>query len=105
MINGEQQRRDGHLEKAVARSVEEDPALRRAEEEHKRKLAEIESDDGARGCEAEREVKRQNHDEQTDQNMNQPGDDVRGIRRRQKAKKNRRRQNAPEDWLLREETA
>ena len=36
-------------EKAVMRSVEEDPEFRRAEEEHKRKLVEIENDDGPRG--------------------------------------------------------
>ena len=30
----------------VAWSVEEDPALRRAEDEHKRKLVVIENDDG-----------------------------------------------------------
>ena len=45
-------RQDRHLEKAVMRSVEEDPELRRAEEEHKRKLLEIEKDDGPRGSEA-----------------------------------------------------
>ena len=54
-----QQRQGRHLERAVARSVEEDPALRRAEEEHKRKLEDIETDDGPRGSEAQREVKRQ----------------------------------------------
>ena len=37
-----QQRQDRHLEEAVARSVDEHPALRRAEEEHTQKLAEIE---------------------------------------------------------------
>ena len=52
------------------------------EAEHKRKLTEIESDAGVRGSEAEREVKRQNHDEQTDQNMDQPGDDVRGTKKK-----------------------
>ena len=54
-VKKEQQRQDRHLEKAVARSVEEDPALRPAEEEHKRKLVEIENDDGPRWSEAERE--------------------------------------------------
>ena len=51
-----QQRQDWRLEKAVARSIQEGPALRRAEEEHKRKLVEIENDDGPRVNEAVREV-------------------------------------------------
>ena len=68
------QRQDRHLEKAVARSVEEDPAFRLAEEELKRKLVEIANEDGSRGSVAEREVKRQNQDEQ-------PRDDTRRRRR------------------------
>ena len=39
---------------------------RRAEEEHKRKLVEIENDDGLRGSGTEREVKRRNQDEKPD---------------------------------------
>ena len=62
---------------------------------NKRKLAEIESDDGARGSEAERAVKRQNQDRQTGQNMDQPGEDVRAQKKK----------GRPGDWLLREETA
>ena len=37
-LKREQQRQDRHLERAVARSTEEDPAVKRPEEEHKRKL-------------------------------------------------------------------
>ena len=48
-LKKEEQRQGRHPEKAVARSVEEDPALRRAAEEHKRKLEDIETDDGLRG--------------------------------------------------------
>ena len=43
---------------------------------------EIENDGGPRGSEAEKEVKRQNQDEQLDQNMDQPSDDVRGTKRK-----------------------
>ena len=45
-LKKEEQMQDQHLEKAVMRSVEEEPELRRAEEEHKRKLVEVENDDG-----------------------------------------------------------
>ena len=45
----EEQWQDRHLEKAVMRSVEEDPELMCAEEQRKRKLVEIENDDGPRG--------------------------------------------------------
>ena len=48
-LKKEEPRHDRHVEKAVMRSVEEDPALRCAEEEHKRNLVEIENDDGPRG--------------------------------------------------------
>ena len=41
-----EQRQDRYLEKAVMRSVDEDPEHRRAKEEHKRKPMEIENDDG-----------------------------------------------------------
>ena len=65
------------------RSVEEDPALRRARGgANKRKLVENENGDGPRGSEAEREVKRQNQHEQPDQNMDKPSDDVRGTKRK-----------------------
>ena len=74
-------RRDRHLGKVVARSVEEDPHLGRAEEEHKRKLVEIENDDAPRGSETEREVQRRNQDAQPDHNMDYPNDDVRGTKR------------------------
>ena len=60
----EQQRQDRHMEKAVVRSVDEDLALRRAEEEHKRTLVDIDSEDGPRGSVAEREAKGQNQFEQ-----------------------------------------
>ena len=56
--------------------------LRRAEEEHERKLVEIESDGGPRGSEAEREVKRRNQDDQQDQCMNHSSDDARGTKRK-----------------------
>ena len=59
-LKTEGQRQDRHLEKAVLRSVEGDPELRRAEEEQKRKLVEIENDDGPAEGEAEREAKRRN---------------------------------------------
>ena len=80
-LKREQQRQDRHLEKVVARRVEEDTALRGTEEEHKRKFVVIENDFGAGGSEAEREVKRPNWDEQSDQNMDQPSDDVTGTKR------------------------
>ena len=57
-LKKEEQRQDRHFEKAVMRSVDDDPELRHAEEEHKRKLAEIENDDNPRGCEGEREAKK-----------------------------------------------
>ena len=79
-LKKEQQRQDRQLEKAVARSVQEDPALREAEEEHKRELVETENKDGPRLGEAETEVKRQNKDEQPDQNMDHPSDGVRGAK-------------------------
>ena len=41
-LKKEEPRQDRHLEKAVMRSVEDDPELRRVEEEHKLKLVEIE---------------------------------------------------------------
>ena len=53
-LKKEEQWQDRHLEKAVMRRVEEDPELRRAEEVNKRKLVEIEKDDGLKGSEAER---------------------------------------------------
>ena len=79
-LKKEQQRQDRQLEKAVARSVQEDPALREAEEEHKRELVETENKDGPRQGEAETEVKRQDKDEQPDQKMDHPSDDVRGAK-------------------------
>ena len=60
-LKKEEQRHDRHLEKAVMRSVEEDPELWCGEEEHKRKLVEIENDDGPRG---ERGRKRSEEEEQ-----------------------------------------
>ena len=41
-LKKEDQRQDRHLEKAVMRSVSDDLELSRAEDEHKRKLGEIE---------------------------------------------------------------
>ena len=55
-LKKEEQRQDRHLEKAVMRSVSDDPELRRAEDEHRRTLVEIENDDGPRGSETEGEV-------------------------------------------------
>ena len=49
------------------RSVSDDPELSRAEEEHKRKLLEIENDDGLRESEAERQAKKRNQDDHPDQ--------------------------------------
>ena len=43
---------------------------------------EIENDGGSRGSEAETEVKRQNQDEQPDENMDHPSDDVRGTKKK-----------------------
>ena len=102
-----QQRQERHLEKAVVRSVEVDSALRRAEEEHKRKIVEIENEDGPRGSEAETELKRQNQDEQPDENMDHPSDDVRGTKKRQETKENmrRKRQDGVIVSCLREEEA
>ena len=59
-LKKKEQRQDRHLERADLRSVERDPELKRADEEHKRKLVEIENDDGPRDTEsgAEREAKR-----------------------------------------------
>ena len=57
-LKKEEQRQDRHLEKAVMRSVDDDPELRRAKEEHKRKLVEIKNDDGPRGNESEEEEPR-----------------------------------------------
>ena len=70
-LKKEERRQDRHLEKAVMRSVEEDTELWRAEEEQKRKLVEIENDDGPRGSE-EREARSKDH----------PSDDARGTKRR-----------------------
>ena len=82
----EEQRQDWHLEKAVMRSVEEDPELRRAEEEeHKRKFEAIENDDDPRGSEAERErereVKRRNQNDHLDRGVDHPSDDARGTKK------------------------
>ena len=46
----------------------------------KRKLVEIENDDGPRRSEAEREVKRRNQNDQPDEGMDHPRDDVRGTK-------------------------
>ena len=63
------------------RSVNDDPELRLAEDEQKRKLVEMENEDGPRGSEAERQVKR-SQDDQSDQDMNRKSDDVRGTKRK-----------------------
>ena len=81
-LKKEEQSQDRHLKKAVMRSAEEDPELRHAEKEHKRKLVEIENDDGSRGSDAEREVKRRNQDDQPDQSMDHTSDKVRGTKRK-----------------------
>ena len=59
-----EQRRDRHLEKAVMRSVSDDPELNRAEEEHNRKLAEFENDNDLRESEAERQAMKRNPGDQ-----------------------------------------
>ena len=41
-LKKEEQKQDRHFEKAFMRSVDDDPDLKRAEEEHKRKLVEKE---------------------------------------------------------------
>ena len=51
------------------KSVSDDRELRRAEDEHKRKLLEIESECGPRGSEAEGQVKKRSQDDQSDQGM------------------------------------
>ena len=53
-LKAEEERQDRHLEKAVMRSVSSDPDLSRAVDEHKRRLVEIENDDGPRGSDAEK---------------------------------------------------
>ena len=53
-LKAEEQRQHRHLEKAVMRSVSSDPDLSRAEDEHKRRLVEVENDDGPRGSDAEK---------------------------------------------------
>ena len=58
-LKREEQRQDQHFEKAAMRGADDDPELRRAEEEHKRKLLEIENDDGPRGSEGERDAKKE----------------------------------------------
>ena len=50
--------------------------------ELERKLAEIENDDGPRGSEAGRDVKRRNPDDQPDQGMDHPSDEARGTKRK-----------------------
>ena len=102
VVRDEERKTEARCEEHQRRSSTNLDGPRRSTNERSRIF---ESDDGARGSEAEREVKRQNHNEQTDRNIDQPGDDVRGTRRRQKAKENRRKENAPGDRLLREETA
>ena len=48
-LEKEERRQDRYFEKAVMRSMDDDPDLQSAEEEHERNLVEIETDDGARG--------------------------------------------------------
>ena len=48
-LKKDDQRQDRHLGKAVMMSVNNDLELRRADDEHKRKLVEIENEDGPRG--------------------------------------------------------
>ena len=62
--------------------MEEDPELRRVEEEHQRKLVEVENDDGSRESEAEREAKRRNRDDQLDQSRDHPSDDAGDTKRK-----------------------
>ena len=81
-LKKEEQRQERHLEKAVMRSVSDDPELSRAEEEHKRKLVEIENDNGPRESEAERQVKKRNQDHHPDEDMDHKSDDVRSIKRK-----------------------
>ena len=81
-LKKEEQTQDRHLERAVLRNVERDPELKRAEEEHKRKLVEIENDDGPRESEAEREAKMRNREDQPDQSMDHPSDNARGTKRK-----------------------
>ena len=81
-LKKEEQRQDRHLEKAVTRSVSDDPELRRAEDEHKRKLVEIDNEEGPRESEGERQVKKRNLDDQPDQSMDYQRDDVRGTKRK-----------------------
>ena len=64
------------------RSVGDRPEQRRVEEEHKRKLVEIENDDGPRGSEVERVVKKRNQNDQLDRSMDHPRDDSRGTKRK-----------------------
>ena len=68
-LKNEKQRQDRHFERAVMRSVSDDPELSRVEEEHKRKLVEIENDDGPREREAERQAKKGNQDDHPDTGM------------------------------------
>ena len=59
---------DRQFEKAVMRSVGDDPELSWAEEEHRQKTR-GDGEYGPRGSEAEREAKRRNQDERPDQGM------------------------------------
>ena len=85
-------KKDRRPEKAITRSVEGDPELRRAEEEHQRKLVECENDDGSRESEAEREAKRRNRDDQSDQTWTTRGTTRETRKERQKTKENMRKQ-------------
>ena len=82
VLKKEEQRQGRHHEKAVMRSVSDDPELCRAEEVNERKLVEIETDDGSRESEAERQVKKRTHDDQPDQGMDHKSGDVRGTKRK-----------------------
>ena len=71
-------REGGHEE-----SVSNDQELSRAEEEQKRKLVEIENDDDPRGCDAGRQVKRRNQDEQPHQGTDHTGEYSRDTKSKQ----------------------
>ena len=81
-LRREQQRQGRRPERACARSIEEDPALKRAEEEQQRKLPEIKTDDGARWSEANGEVKRRTQDEKSEQDAGQSSGDAKGRKRK-----------------------
>ena len=78
--NRKQQRQDRHFEKAVVRRVKDDAELEATEEEIKRKLAEIENDDDARG--SSRMMRRRIQEDPPDQDTDRSSNDVRGTKGR-----------------------